>query len=400
MIIRKAFKFELIPNGGHIRKLKQFCGCSRFVFNQALAWQKVQYEQDNSIKFSYTKIANLLPTWKKEYDWLKTCHSQVLQQSLKDLESAYRNFFRKQSDFPKFKKKGIKESIRFPQGTKLDENNKRIFIPKIGYIRYRKSQLIVGTIKNVTVSLNCGKWFVSIQTEYEQAEPIHQSNTEIGIDMGLSRFATLSNGIYFKPLNIFKQNQLKLRKLQQQLSHKKKFSQNWLKSKRKVSKLHHQIANARKDYLHKISNEISQNHAMIYIEDLKVSNMSKSAKGNQEQQGKNVKAKSGLNKSILDQSWYEFRRQLEYKSYWHGEFVYSVDPKYTSQTCPCCSHVAKENRKTQANFECVSCGYKENADLVGALNIFRVGHTRSVCEVNGAVMPSATETHRSELAIN
>lgn len=326
MIIRKAFKFELMPNGEHIRKLKQFCGCSRFVFNQALAWQKEQYEQDNTIKFSYTKIANLLPEWKRQHEWLKNCHSQVLQQSLKDLESTYRNFFRKQSDFPKFKKKGVKESIRFPQGTKLDENNKRIFIPKVGYIRYRQSQLIVGTIKNVTVSLVCGKWFVSIQTEYEQAEPIHCSMTEIGIDMGISRFATLSNGTHFEPLNIFKQNQLKLKKLQQQLSHKKKFSQNWLKSKRKVSKLHHQIANTRKDYLHKISHAISQNHAMIYIEDLKVSNMSKSAKGSQEQLGRNVKAKSGLNRTIRDQSWYEFRRQLEYKSYWRGGLVYSYKP--------------------------------------------------------------------------
>lgn len=396
MIIRKTFKFELMPNGEHIRKLKQFCGCSRFVFNQALAWQKEQYERDNTIKFSYTKIASLLPEWKKEYDWLKSCHSQVLQQSLKDLERAYRNFFRKQSDFPKFKKKGVKESIRFPQGTKPDENNRRIFIPKVGYIRYRKGQSIVGIIKNVTVRLVCGKWFVSIQTEYGQAEPIHQSDTEIGLDMGISRFVTLSNGTYFEPLNVFKQNQSKLKKLQQQLSHKKKFSQNWLKSKHKITKLHHQIANTRKDYLHKISYKISQNHAMIYIEDLKVSNMSKSAKGNQAEHGRNVKAKSGLNKSILDQSWYEFRRQLEYKSYWR----YSVDPKYTSQTCPCCSHVAKDNRKTQANFECVSCGYKDNADVVGALNILRAGHTRSVCEVNDAVMSSAAGTHRSELATN
>jgi putative transposase len=212
MIIRKAFKFELMPKGEHSRKLKQFCGCSRFVFNQALAWQKAQYQQDNTIKFSYTKLANLLPKWKGDDDWLKTYHSQVLQQSLKDLESAYHNFFRKQSDFAKFKKEGGKESIRFPQRTKLDENNKRIFIPKVGYIRYRQSQFIAGVIKNVTVRLVCGKWFVSIQTEYEQAEPIHQSNTEIGIDMGINRFATLSNGTYFEPLNIFKQNQIKLKK--------------------------------------------------------------------------------------------------------------------------------------------------------------------------------------------
>ena len=153
MQLRKAFKFEIMPNGEQIRRIKQFCGCSRFVFNRALAWQNEQYEQyeqyeqDNSVKFSYTKIANLLPHWKKELLWLKDCHSQVLQQSLKDLESAFKNFFQKRSDFPKFKKKGLKESFRFPQGCKLEQQNNRLYLPKIGWIRYRNSRDVVGEIK-------------------------------------------------------------------------------------------------------------------------------------------------------------------------------------------------------------------------------------------------------------
>ncbi|STY59711.1 Helix-turn-helix domain [Mannheimia haemolytica] len=108
MLLRKPLKFEIRPNGEQVRKMKQFCGCSRFVFNKALAWQNEQYEQDNHHKFSYTKLANLLPQWKKELVWLKDCHSQVLQQSLKDLESAFKNFFQKRADLPKFKKKGVK----------------------------------------------------------------------------------------------------------------------------------------------------------------------------------------------------------------------------------------------------------------------------------------------------
>ena len=103
MLIRQAFKFELIPNGAQIRKMKQFCGCARFVFNRALVYQNAQYEADKSFKFSYTQIANLLPEWKRGLSWLKDCHSQVLQQSLKDLESAFKNFFAKRADFPKFK---------------------------------------------------------------------------------------------------------------------------------------------------------------------------------------------------------------------------------------------------------------------------------------------------------
>lgn len=372
MKLRKAFKFEIMPNGEQIRRIKQFCGCARFVFNRALAWQNEQYEQDNSFKFSYTKIANLLPHWKKELHWLKDCHSQVLQQSLKDLESAFKNFFQKRADFPKFKKKGLKESFRFPQGCKLEQQNNRLYLPKIGWIRYCNSRDVQGEVKNVTVIQKCGKWFVAIQTEFEYEIPTHQGG-EIGIDMGVVRFATLSNGDYFEPLNSFKTHKGKLAKLQRRLKNKIKFSQNWQRLKAKIAKLHYKIANCRKDFLHQTSSKISKNHAMIYIEDLQVSNMSKSAKGTMEEHGKNVKQKSGLNRAILDQSWAEFRRQLDYKTQWLGGFLVAVPPQNTSRTCPCCGYIAKENRQTQADFKCVECGYTENADLVGALNILERG---------------------------
>ncbi|WP_335798703.1 transposase [Gallibacterium anatis] len=377
MLLRKAFKFEIMPNGEQSRKIKQFCGCCRFVFNRALAWQNEQYQQDNNQKFSYSKIANLLPQWKKELIWLKECHSQALQQSLKDLETAFKNFFQQRADFPKFKKKGVKESFRFPQGCKLEQNNNRIWLPKIGWVRYRNSREVIGEIKNVTVSQKCGRFFVSIQTEFEYQISIHNGG-EIGIDMGVARFATLSNGEFFEPLNAFKTYKGKLAKLQRQLKNKVKFSQNWQKLKAKIAKLHHKIANCRKDFLHKISTQISKNHAMIYIEDLQVANMSKSAKGTAEQHGKNVAAKSGLNRAILDQSWFEFRRQLDYKTQWQGGFLVAVPAQNTSRTCPCCGHVAKENRQTQANFECVECGYTESADVVGALNV--LGRGRAIVQ--------------------
>ena len=381
MIIRKAFKFEIRPNGEQQRKINQFCGCSRFVFNKALDWQKQTCETDNKTKFSYTKLANFLPQWKIDFPFLKDCHSQVLQQSLKDLESAYRNFFAKRANFPKFKKKGLKDSFRYPQGVKIEQKNNRLYLPKIGWVRYCNSQMVLGEIKNVTISKKCGRFFVSIQTEFEQTIPQHKGS-EIGIDMGVARFATLSNGDYFEPLNSFKKHQNSLRKAQQSLSRKVKFSQNWLKQKAKIGKIHHNISNARKDYLHKISTEICKNHAMIYVEDLQIANMSKSAKGTTEQHGKNVAQKSGLNRSILDQGWFEFRRQLDYKSAWLGGYLVAVNPKNTSRTCPCCGHIAKENRQTQANFKCVECGYSENADVVGAMNVLRAGHAQLACEVN------------------
>ncbi|MEH8031993.1 transposase [Gallibacterium anatis] len=372
MLLRKAFKFEIMPNGEQRCKIKQFCGCCRFVFNRALAWQNEQYQQDNKHKFSYSKIANLLPQWKKELIWLKECHSQVLQQSLKDLENAFKNFFQQRSDFPKFKKKGVKESFRFPQGCKLEQQNSRIWLPKIGWVRYRNNREVIGEIKNVTVSQKCGRFFVSIQTEFEYQIPTHNGG-EIGIDMGVAHFATLSNGEFFTPLNAFKTYKGKLAKLQKRLKNKVKFSQNWQKLKAKIAKLHHKIANCRKDFLHKISTQISKNHAMIYIEDLQVANMSKSAKGTAEQHGKNVAAKSGLNRAILDQSWFEFRRQLDYKTQWQGGFLVAVPPQNSSRTCPCCGHISKENRQTQDHFECVECGYTKNADVVGAMNVLARG---------------------------
>ena len=378
MKILKAFKFELMPNGEQIRKMKQFCGCSRFVFNRALSYQNEQYQKDNSFKFSYRKIADLLPEWKRELTWLKDCHSQVLQQSIKDLDKAFENFFAKRSNFPKFKCKGEKDSFRIPQGYKLEQQNNRIYLPKIGWVRYRNSRNVFGNLKNVTVRQKCGKWYISIQVEFETAKLTPKPNGgEIGIDMGIVRFATLSNGEYFEPINAFKNLKGKLAKLQKQLKHKTKFSKNWQKLKAKIAKLHHKISNIRKNHLHQISSRISKNHAIVYVEDLQVANMSKSASraGDIEQHGhrKNVKQKSGLNRAILDQAWGEFKRQLDYKLLWNGGFLFTVPPQNTSRSCPNCGHTAKDNRKTQAEFKCVQCGYENNADVVGAINVLKRG---------------------------
>jgi putative transposase len=263
-------------------------------------------------------------------------------------------------------------------------------------MRYRKSRDVLGAVKNVTVSQSCGKWFVSIQTERELEQPIPHGGA-VGIDMGIARFATLSDGTFFETLNSFKRHEDELRKAQQSLSRKTKFSKNWMKAKAKVQRIQARIGNARRDYLHQTSTAISKNHALVCLEDLQVRNMSKSAAGTLEQPGKNVRAKSGLNKAILDQGWAEFRRQLDYKLAWKGGWLIAVPPQNTSRTCPCCGHVSAENRRTQAQFRCVECGFEENADVVGAINVLRAGHARFACEVSGEVVPPAAGTHRSDL---
>ncbi len=193
------------------------------------------------------------------------------------------------------------------------------------------------------------------------------------------RYATLSDGSYYAPLNSFRRRESALIKAQRAMSRKQKFSNNWKKAKAKVQNIHARIGNARRDYLHKATITISQNHAMVCIEDLQVRNMSRSAAGTLEAPCRRVRAKSGLNKSILDQGWYEFRRQLDYKLAWNGGQLIVVPPQNTSRTCPRCDHISKDNRKTQAQFLCVECGLEENADLVGAINVLRAGHARIAC---------------------
>lgn len=397
----QAFKYELIPTGEQQRQMRRFAGSCRFVFNQALALQQANREAGGQY-IGYVAMAKQLTAWRNsaETAWLKEAPVHPLQHALKDLEKAYKHFFEKRADFPRYKRKGRSDSFRYPdpKQIKLDQANGRIFLPKLGWLRYRNSREALGELRNVTVSLSGGRWFVSVQTRREVEIPVPQGGA-VGIDLGIARFATLSDGTYYRPLNSFKRHEAALRKAQQAMSRKTKFSSNWKQAKARVQRLHTRIGNARRDYLHKTSTAISQNHALVFVEDLQVRNMSRSAAGTTETPGKQVRAKSGLNRAILDQGWFELRRQLDYKLAWNGGHLVAVPPRNTSRTCPACGHVSADNRRTQERFACVECGFEENADLVGAINVLRAGHARLACEVSGAVRPPAAGTHRGESAL-
>ncbi len=387
----QAFKYELLPNGQQERQMRRFAGSCRFVYNKALALQKERHEQGQK-KLGYAGLCQLLTAWRHSADtaWLADAPVHPLQQALQDLERAYSHFFAQRAGFPKFKKKGRSDSFRYPdpKQIQLDQANSRICLPKLGWLRYRNSRDVVGKVKSVTVSKHAGRWFVSIQTEREVEQPKPKGGV-VGIDVGIARLATLSDGTFYAPLNSFKRHEARLRKAQQALSRKVQFSNNWKKAKARLQRIHSQMANARRDFLHKVSTAICKSQAIVCIEDLRVRNMSKLAAGTADAPGKNVRAKSALNKAILDQGWYEFRRQLEYKLAWKGGRLIVVPPQNPSRTCPCCGHVSSDNRQTQAWFECVACGYENNADrgsgpeafrgsgpeafLVGAINILARG---------------------------
>jgi len=319
------------------------------------------------------------------------------QQTLRNLDRAIREALDKKNPkrFPRFKKKGEKTSFLYPQGTKLDLSTTgpegrtvlpRIFLPKVGWVKLRLSRQIEGEIKNITVTCKAGRWSVSVLTEREVPEPTTGIAPEVGLDLGVAVFATLSDGTRIHPapdlVEAMKRAEERRSWEQRKLSRKYRKgakSRNFAKQKLRVARAHEKIANMRLDFLHKTSTEISETQAVVFVEDLRIRNMSRSARGPVESPGKNVRQKSGLNRAILSQGWGICLTLLGYKLSQKGGRLVRVPPQYTSQTCSVCGPAALENRKTQEAFVCVVCGHAKNADVNAAKNILRAGQARSAC---------------------
>lgn len=394
MIILKAYKYELCPNKDQIVLFKKFSGCCKFVYNKALAYKIENYERDKDkakeerVKTHFSALSKEVTAWihTDEFSFLKEPPRDILTQKLMDLEKAYKNFFKKLAMYPKFKKKGQQESFRFPNPDtiKVDEENNLIAFSKIGCMKYRNSRPLQGEIRNATISCSAGRWFVSIQTREEVEDPVHESSEEVAVHMGIYKLATLSSDEHLPPINSFKKHKDKLAKLQRNMARKKKFSANWVKEKQKIQKIHRKISNIRRDYTHKATTHICDSAAKVYIEDLDIKKMSKSASGTIEEPGKDVKKKKNLNRCILDQGWFEFMRQIEYKSKWKGGEVISVPVPYTSQMCNVCCHVQEENRPTRLKFICQKCGHEDDADYNAAKNILKLGQDMAVAPLESS----------------
>lgn len=384
MIIKKAYKFRLKPSQAQKSLLTDFAGQTRFIWNKALSLNLARLKNKQRMMY-YQELDFWSKLWKKseEYGFLRECPAHLLQQKLRDLERAFKDAFdRKQLNkkMPRFKKRGQGDSFRFPDPKQIKLEQRHLTFPKLGRMRFYRSRDIAGNIKNYTVSRRGQHWFVSIQVEVLlKSTNTIQSIKAIGLDMGIKHFVTTSEGEHIAPINSFRGLSHQLAIKQRRLSKKQRFSENWKKARNQVNKIHQKIADTRHDFQHKLSTEISKNHAIIVVEALKIKNMSKSASGTIEQPGKSVGAKSGLNKSILDQGWYEFRRQLEYKSRWRGGLVIEVSPQYTSQRCSHCQHIDACNRQTQEKFACMKCYKEQNADVNAARNILAAGHAVLAC---------------------
>ena len=364
MLIRKAYKYRLKVPKSMEGALLRYTGCCRFIWNYF--WHLNQYRLDNGYKIMFFhEMSHWLTILKssEEYGFLSEAPRECLQYTIKTLSDTYIKCFKKQCGKPKVKRKDVHDVFHFYHSISIEGNSIRI--PKLGYIKFIKSREIEGAPKNVTVSRHCGNWYVSIQAEQEIDVPVNRPVSAIGIDVGVAEFASLSDGTVYPAVNAFHKTQKKIAWHQRKLNNKVKFSNNWRKQQERIRKQYQKVVNIRKDYLHKVSNDICKNHTKIIVEDLNIPSMLN--------KGRN------FNKAILDQGWHEFFRQLEYKSSWRGGVFIKVNPAYTSQTCFECGHVNKKNRKGQKEFVCMKCKHKANADINASKNILAVGNTVTAC---------------------
>lgn len=382
VILNRASTYRLDPTAEQAGAFAQWAGACRFVYNLALEqrrdWHRPKLHPmcPQGRSFSYNHQQGELTALRAEVDWLRAVPVHALQMAVRAVDNAFQRFFTGLGSYPQPRRKGERDAFTLPDPSylgfrRLNKNRGAIKVPKVGWVKLLGYRPLGGDLRNITISRKSGHWYVSIAWRAEIADPTPPNLPAVGIDRGVKVFAALSNGDNIAPINAFRRIQDKLAKLQVRLARKQKFSANWCKLKAKISRVHSHAANARKDFLHKHSTGIAKSHGVVKIEDLRVRNMTASAKGSVEDPGRNVRQKSGLNRSILDQGWGMFSTMLKYKLAERGGQLVEVPAAYTSQTCAECGVIDKVSRPDQATFKCTGCGHEANADTNAARNILQ-----------------------------
>ncbi len=366
--MEKAFKFRIYPDKEQELQLKKTFGCCRYVYNHYLSKRTELYETDKQT-MNYNACSADMTNLKQQLTWLKEVDKFALQNTLKNLDRAFLNFFReikkgnKEQGFPKFKSKHHHEQSYRTTFTNnnIEIQNNRIKLPKLGLVKIARSQDITGRILNCTITKTCsGKYYVSVCCTDVEIEKYNNTENVVGIDLGIKEFAVTSGGDVIDNPKYLAGLEKKLKRVQRRLSGKKKGSENRDKQRIKLNKVHAKIANKRNDFLHKLSTRLIKENQIICLEDLKVKNMVKNRK---------------LSKSISDVSWSEFVRMLEYKALWHDRIIQRVDKFYaSSQICNVCGYKNTKTRNLSIrHWECPECKTMHDRDVNAAMNILNEG---------------------------
>jgi len=363
--VLKAYKYRIYPTKTQITLIEKHFGSTRFLYNYFLDYRQKEYAKGNK-KVSYNITQAELTQLKKleEYKWLNECGSQSLQMSLRSLDNAFGKFFKKQSGYPKFKsKKHTHQSFTAPQNIKVANN--KVYLPKFTKdglkAKLHREIPKEATLKQATISRQNNQYFISILIDDNISIPKPtKAKTAVGLDMGITHHIITSDGVKYPNNRHYNKSQKKLLKLQRRLSKKQKGSNNRQKAKLRVQKLHTKVTNQRKDNLHKISNEITNQYDIICLETLNVKGMIKNHK---------------LAKSIADVAWSEFMRQLEYKAEWKGKTIIKIDKWFpSSQICSYCGASTGKKPLNIREFDCPHCKKKDiDRDVNASVNIKNYG---------------------------
>lgn len=368
-----AYKFRIYPDESQARLFRKTVGCCRFIYNLFLEQKKLERQRSNPRKLTQVDQIKQLPQAKRDFPFLAEVPNHCLQQVVVDLHKAYANFFAKRAAFPKPRRKFENESFRFPDPKQIKVRSGEVFLPKAGWMKMIDHREIIGTVKNVTVSISGDHWYVAIQVEREVDEPAVREGLELGGDLGIVHALALSDGTVYDVPRMTDKEKRKEENLQRIISRRKKGSRNRTRAQRDLRRFKARMVRRRRDAKHKMTTDVVRRCAVLHLEDLKVKNLTASARGTVDEPGSNVAQKAGLNRSFADVSPGETRIQIVYKMRRSGGSINFHNPAYSSQRCAECGHIDAANRPDRDTFQCVNCGHAACPDINAGQNLLYLG---------------------------